>query len=97
MLVDAKTTEQLPDRFWRWRLPRSRQSHMGTYTYEKNYADDCDLLSLVALYEDGRPADFYILPSENLPTTITIRRGGPYEHLRNDWSRLKRLSPALQA
>lgn len=88
--LDAKTSMQLANGKWRFRLPTRRRSYYGQYEYTKDYASDCDVVVLVALYPDGRTPDFYMLDSRTLPTSVTIRPGGPYAALKNDWHLLEK-------
>ena len=86
--VDVKATMELADGSWRFRLPGIRCSFFGQYVYCKNYAEDCEVIGLVALYPDETPPDFYLLSSRHLPEDIRIRRGGPFESARGDWGLL---------
>ncbi|QFP77467.1 hypothetical protein [Deinococcus sp. AJ005] len=86
--VDAKAAMQLTDGLWRFRMHRMRESLFGQYAYRKNYAEDCEVIALVALYPDETPPDFYLLSSLTLPEDIRIRRGGPFEPAREDWGLL---------
>lgn len=70
--IDAKTTLRRRDGSWRFYLPRVRRSFHGQYTYTKNYAADCDVLALVALYSDGRDPD--------LRPLLRRQRSRPAEH-----------------
>ncbi|NTY00450.1 hypothetical protein [Deinococcus sp. JMULE3] len=95
--VDAKAGMQGADGSWRFRLAARRSSFYGRYSYAKNYVQDCEAVVLVALYPDGRQPDFYVLSSRSLPSDIRIRRGGPYEPFRDDWSLLEVPGPVAQA
>ena len=95
--VDAKASMQCADGSWRFRLPAQRTSFFGQYAYTKDYAQDCEVVALVALYPDGRTPDFYLLSSKTLPGDVRIRPGGPYDAFRNDWSLLEVSGPAFQA
>lgn len=86
--VDAKAAMQLTDSSWRFRTPRIRVSFFGQYAYCKNYAEDSEVIALVALYSDETPPDFYLLSSRTLPEDIRIRRGGFFEPARGDWGLL---------
>lgn len=94
--VDVKATMQLVNGSWRFRLPGIRCSFFGEYAYRKNYAEDCEVIALVALYPDETPPDFYLLSSRNLPGDIRICRGGSFESARGDWGRLA-LTATIQA
>ena len=87
--VDAKATMLRADGTWNINLHSSRTSHFGTYSYEKDYARDCDVLAVVALYPEHHRPDFYLFESNTLPSSLTIRLGGQYEARRNDWSLLR--------
>lgn len=95
--VDAKASMQCADGSWRFRLPAERTSFFGQYAYAKHYAQDCEVVALVALYPDGREPDFYLLGSKTLPSDVRIRPGGVYDAFRNDWSLLEIPGPVIQA
>lgn len=86
--VDVKTSMRRPDGSWRFRLPQSRTSFHATYAYPKNYAADCDLVALVALYPDEREPDVYFIDSAATPPNVVLRPGGVYDAFRNDWTLL---------
>lgn len=87
--VDAKASMQLTDGSWRFRLSHWRSSFFGQYRYYKDYAADCEVVALVALYPDGREPDFYLLDSKTLPGDIRIRPRGIFHDFKNDWTRLE--------
>lgn len=95
--VDAKAAMRAADGSWRFRLHETRPSFYGRYTYRKNYAEDCEVVALVALYPDRREPDFYLLSSKTLPKDVRIRPGGVYDAFRNEWSLLEVQGPVLQA
>lgn len=84
--VDVKASMQRPDGTWRFRLPPARPSFHGEYSYPKDYATDCDLLALVALFPDDRDPDVYFIESATAPINIVLRPGGVYDAFRNDWT-----------
>lgn len=73
--VDVKTAAPSPDGRWRFRLPDTRPSFYGQYSYGKDYAADTDLIILAALDTTETTAEFYVLPSRDLPTHIRVRPG----------------------
>ncbi|MDR6219850.1 hypothetical protein [Deinococcus soli (ex Cha et al. 2016)] len=95
--VDAKASMQGVDGSWRFRLPAQRRSFFGRYAYAKDYAQDCEVVALVALYPGGRDPDFYLLSSSSLPSDVRIRPGGVYDAFRNDWSLVEIPGPVHQA
>ncbi|WP_291424002.1 hypothetical protein [Deinococcus sp.] len=84
--VDVKTTMRLDSGVWRFQLPKLRPSFYNGYTYPKDYAADCDLIGLVALYPGHQTPDFYFFDSSTLPSNLYIRHGGPHEPRRNNWN-----------
>ncbi|WP_143068420.1 hypothetical protein [Deinococcus reticulitermitis] len=80
--VDVKAAAPSADGSWRFRLPKTRPSFYGQYTYDKDYAADTDIVILAALDTAETHAEFYILPSQNLPSHIGVRPGsGSDAHL----------------
>lgn len=95
--VDAKASMQLANGSWRFRLPTKRPSFYGQYEYAKDYAADCEVVVLVALYPDERKPDYYLLDSKSLPSDVRIRPGGAYDAIKNCWSLLEASAPAFAA
>ncbi|MFD2610362.1 hypothetical protein ACFSR9_13085 [Deinococcus taklimakanensis] len=95
--VDAKASMQMVGGAWRFRLSDRRPSFYGQYMYRKDYAADCDVVALVALYPDGREPDFYLLDSRTLPRDVRIQPGNRYDTLRNKWDVLEPKQPGAAA
>ena len=93
--VDVKTSMQRPDGTWYFRLRPARTSFHGEYLYLKNYAADCDLVALVALFPDEQDPDVYFIESAMAPANIVLRPGSAYDTFRNDWTVFEALT--LQA
>lgn len=83
--VDAKAAMRQADGAWRFRLQATRPSFYGKYQYDKNYAQDCELLVLICLYPDGQPADFYLIGSAHAPHEVRIKLGGNYTDFKDAW------------
>lgn len=91
--VDAKAAMQMKDGTWKFRLPETRRSFHGQYSYQKDYAADCDVVVLVCLYPDERAPGVYLFGSAGLPGTVRIYQRVTYEAARENWTLLA--SPML--
>ena len=83
--VDAKAAMQMKDGTWKFRLPETRRSFHGQYSYQKDYAADCDVVVLVCLYPDERAPELYLFGSAGLPGTVRIYPGVTYAAEREAW------------
>jgi hypothetical protein len=84
--TDAKTSMMLAGSTWRFRLLEERTSFYGAYSYMKDLAADCEVVSFVCLFPDSREPEIYLMSSAHLPSSVRIRSGGSYEPSRDDWS-----------